>query len=74
MRDVPVTYKYLLRRRKTRPRPGEPFARDLAAYSQAIAQMAERRELSLYTILVNIPHVPGTGAIDTMPCYSAVTW
>ena len=30
--------------------------------------------LSLYPILKNIPHMPGTGAIDTMPCYSAVTW
>ena len=29
---------------KTRPRLGEPLARELAAYSQAIAQMAERRE------------------------------
>ena len=42
-----VTYEYLLRRRKTRPRLGEPLARELAAYLQAIAQMAERREGSL---------------------------
>ena len=44
MRDVPVTFEYVLKRRKTRPRLGEPLARELAAYSQAIAQMAERRE------------------------------
>ena len=30
--------------------------------------------LSLYHILLNTPHMPGRGAIDTMPCYSAVTW
>ena len=44
MRDVPVTFEYLLRRRKTRSRLGEPLAQELAAYSQAIAQMAELRE------------------------------
>ena len=47
MRDVPVTYEYLLRRRKTRPRLGEPLARELVAYSQAIAQLAERLDHGL---------------------------
>ena len=41
---MPVTYEYLLKRRKTRPRLGEPLVRELAAYSHAIAQMAERCE------------------------------
>jgi len=44
MRGVPVTYEYLLKRRKTRPRLGEPLVRELAAYSPEISQMAERRE------------------------------
>ena len=47
MRGVPVTYEYLLKRRKTRPRLGEPLVRELAAYSQEISQMAECREGSL---------------------------
>ncbi len=44
MRGVPVTNEYLLKRRKTRPRLGESIMRELAAYSQEISQMAERRE------------------------------
>ena len=47
MRDVPVTHEYLHRRRKTRPQLGEPLVQELAAYSQEISQMAERREGSL---------------------------
>ncbi len=47
MRGVPVTYEYLLKRRKTRPRLTEPLVQELALYSQDIVQMAERREGSL---------------------------
>ena len=43
-RGVPITHEYLYRRRKTRPRLGEPLVQELAAYSQDIVQMAERRE------------------------------
>lgn len=43
-RGVPVTHEYLYRRRKTRPRLGEPLVQELAASSQDIVQMAERRE------------------------------
>ena len=44
MIGVPVTYEYLYKRRKTRPRLGESLVRELAAYSQEIVEMAERRE------------------------------
>ena len=43
-RGIPVTYEYPHRRRKTRPRLGEPLVQQLVAYSQDIVQMAERRE------------------------------
>ena len=46
MQCLPVTYEYLYKRRKTRPRLGEPLVRELAAYSQDIVQTAERRKES----------------------------
>ena len=47
MKGVPVTYEYLFKRRKTRPRLGKPLMQELTAYSQEISQMAECRKGSL---------------------------
>ena len=47
MRGLPVTYEYLLKRRKTRPRLGKPLLQELTTYSQEISQMAESRKGSL---------------------------
>ncbi len=43
MRGVPVTYEYLLKRRKTRPRLGKHLIQELTAYSHRIEQMAESK-------------------------------
>ncbi len=59
-RGVPVTYEYLYRRRKTRPRLGEPLVQQLVAYSQDIVQMAERCEgSSMNRIKQSSPLQPG---------------
>ena len=41
---IPVIFKYLHKRRKTRPRLSDALVQDLESYSQKIVEVAERRE------------------------------